>query len=225
MASTRALLAAPRSAFDDRGVLVWDTNRPLMVDEADAATFDIKKYGFVDVPGRDLIEPSQDALDRYKADVYESFGITKIIAAETGNMRDVGEPGLTRANLLMEFTTNEYQKKYAMFLSQAINVSREFARNWLNYSDLPDSNQEITFKWEDFAPESDLEKAQTAKAKMDTGLPARVALEEQGYKNVDELMTEKMNEINSQTIIPHSPYSLNSPDEEIEAALDEIIES
>jgi hypothetical protein len=158
MASTKALLAAPYNAFDDKGNLIWDTSKPYMVDDADMATFDKSKFGWIEPPGMALVEPLAKTLDALKWEVSESFGLTQAIFGQTGNIRDVGAPGLERVNLLMEFTVARYQTRYSAFLSDVANVARDYAVTWLG-ADLPTEYKAVAFTWPEFAPESMAEKA------------------------------------------------------------------
>lgn len=223
MASTKALLAAPEQAFDDRMNLVWDTDRPLYVDRADAATFDKNKFGWIEPPGMNIIEPNLAVLDKLEKDIYAAFGLTKIIYGDTGNIRDTGEPGLARMNLMMEFTVTRYQKMFGNFMGDAFNVAREFAREWLDYDDLPEEYEPLDFSWPNFAPLSELEKAQEVSAKVALGLPKSKGLEEMGYSNAADLLQEQAEE-EAGNLLAHSPYDDNDPDPEIEKRINELLD-
>lgn len=220
LASTKALLAAPANAFDETGKLAWDTNRPYMIEDQDLANFDKTKLGWLDPPGSTLIEPNLAVLDRLEKDVFNTFGLTRIIYGDTEGTRDVGEPGLERLNLMMEFTVKRYQHNYGMFLTDTMNVAAEFGRLWLNLN-LPEGNTDLEWTWPDFSPQSDLEKAQAIAAKLPLGLSKTQALRELGYENPEEIVNEANQEAAGAVIMPHSPYVGLDPDleEQIDAAL------
>ncbi len=220
---TSETLSFPYNAFDERGNLLWDTDAPYMVEDGDMATFDKHKFGWLEPPGMSLIEPNLSVMARLKTDIVESFGLTSTIFGETGNMRDVGEPGLARVNLLMEFTVRRYQAMYALFLNDVINVAAEYARVWLNI-DLPTEYESIEFVWPPFAPESDGEKADEIAKKVALGLPKAKALEELGYANGEALVAEAAGEEAGSYFIPHSMYDVSNPDPAVEESLDGIID-
>lgn len=211
MASTKALLAAPYNAFDDRGNLVWDTSKPYMVDDADMATFDKAKFGWLMPPGMSLVDPLLATLSRMERDVQVSFGLTPAIFGETGTMRDIGAPGLERVNLLMEFTVARYQERFSSFLSDLANAARDYAVTWLGVTDLPADKVEVRFTWPEFAPESMMEKAATAAALLAAGAPKAEALRYIGFENPEALVAQAQAEQANQFVVPHSPFEVPAP--------------
>jgi hypothetical protein len=224
MASTKALLSAPEFAFSDQGRLVWDTQRPLMIESTEMPNWNKDSYGWQEPPGANIIEPNLKVLDQLEKDVYNSFGLVKQIFGDTGQMRDVGSPGLRRSAILTEQTVRRYQKAYEAFLGDLVNVSAQFSREWLDVDSLPDTYTTVEFLWESFAPTTEFEKAQELEVKMRLGLPKVQALRELGYSNAEELVAQQQSEMEGQLIFPHSPYDPANPDPAIEEGLNRVLE-
>jgi hypothetical protein len=219
MASTKALLTAPYNAFDDKGNLIWDTSKPYMVDDADMATFDKSKFGWIQPPGMSLVEPLLATLSRLERDTQVSFGLTPAIFGETGTMRDIGAPGLERVNLLMEFTVNRYQTRYNTFLSDLANAARDLAVAWLQ-ADLPTEYKGVAFTWPEFAPESMAEKADTGAKMIAAGASKQESLRYMGVENPAQIVAEANAENAGQFALPHDPYDPENPDPALDDKVD-----